>query len=74
MEEIKKHSWFQNVNWDYIYKKMYQPFYVPKIQGDLGLKNFDEEFKQIPLNSLDPESGQGKNFEGFSFETEALQK
>ena len=40
-EEIKQHIWFENVNWEYIYQKKYESFYIPKIKGDLGLKNFD---------------------------------
>lgn len=42
--EIKSHPWFENVNWDYILQKKYESFYIPKIKGDLGLKNFDQEF------------------------------
>lgn len=70
--EVKNHPWFENVNWDYIYHKKYESFYIPKIKGDLGLKNFDAEFREITPVSLEPESGPYKNFEGFSFEAEAL--
>lgn len=40
-DEVENHSWFDNVNWDYIYHKKYESFYIPKIKGDLGLRNFE---------------------------------
>lgn len=45
-EEIKTHKWFENVNWDYIIQKKYESFYIPEVSGDLGLKNFDKEFRE----------------------------
>lgn len=71
-EEVKNHSWFENVNWDYIFNKKYQSFYIPKIKGDLGLKNFDQEFRELTPFSMDPESGPYKNFDGFTYEGDEL--
>lgn len=73
-QEIKDHPWFENVNWDYIYNKKYQSFYVPKIKGDLGLKNFDQEFRELTPFSIDPDSGPYKNFDGFTYEGDEMQK
>ena len=73
-EEVKNQPWFENVNWDYIYHKKYESFYIPKIRGDLGLRNFEPEFREITPISLDPESGPYRNFDGLSFEAEALQR
>lgn len=39
--DVKNHSWFENVNWNYILHKKYESFYIPKIKGDLGLRNFE---------------------------------
>lgn len=73
-EEVKNHSWFENVNWDYIYNKKYESFYIPKIKGDLGLKNFDQEFRELTPFSMDPESGPYKDFEGFTYEGDEIHK
>lgn len=73
-QAIKDHPWFENVNWDYIYHKKYESFYIPKIKGDLGLKNFDQEFRELTPFSVDPDSGPFKNFDGFTYEGDELQK
>lgn len=73
-EEIKNHPWFDKVNWDYVYGKKYEPFYTPKIKGDLGLKYFDAEFTDMTINSLDHEEGPYKKLEGFTFVTDSLVK
>jgi hypothetical protein len=49
IDQLKNHPWFHNVNWDYIYNKRYESLYLPKIKGDLGLGNFDEEFRDLPV-------------------------
>ena len=66
-EDVKSHSWFRNLNWGFLAEKKYEPFFLPKIKGDLGLHNFDPEFTEITINSLDMNSGAGKDFEGFSW-------
>lgn len=48
--------------------------YLPKIKGDLGLSNFDEEFWEITPVSLEGEVGPFKKFEGFSYEADTLSK
>lgn len=74
-EDIKKHSWFENVNWDYIYKKRYEPFFIPKCKGDLGLNNFDAEFTETTIQSLEVnDHGPYKKFEGFSWNPEEIKK
>ncbi len=47
---------------------------MPKIKGDLGLSNFDEEFREITPVSLEGEVGPFKKFEGFSYEAEMFNK
>ena len=74
VQQIKDHVWFQNVNWAYIQSKRYESLYVPKIRGDLGLSNFDEEFRELPAHSFENQAAVYKKFEGFSFEAEALQR
>ena len=47
---------------------------MPKIKGDLGLSNFDEEFREITPVSIEGEVGPFKKFEGFSYEAEMFNK
>lgn len=58
------------MNWEYIYHKRYESFFIPKIKEDLGLKNFDEEFRELTPFSVDPDLGPYKKFEGFTYEGE----
>ena len=69
-----KHPWFDNIHWDYIYHKRYESLYLPKIKGDLGLSNFDEEFREITPVSLEGGVGPFKKVEGFSYEAEMFNK
>jgi serum/glucocorticoid-regulated kinase 2 len=66
-QEIKAHSWFKSINWQFLLEKKYEPFFLPKVSDDLGLHNFDPEFTEITINSLEMNSGVGKDFEGFSW-------
>lgn len=72
--EIKNHPWFSGINWVDIYNKNTKPFYMPIIQKDEGLANFDECFTNMPLNSpqtlFDMELC--KNFEDFTWNEEVV--
>ena len=44
IENIKKHFYFNNVNWeDYRNKKINTPF-IPKLKNEFDLSNFDKQF------------------------------
>ena len=44
IQNIKKHYYFNNVNWDdYKNKKIHPPF-VPKLKNEFDLSNFDKQF------------------------------
>ena len=45
-QEIKNHPWFEGVDWDALLEKRVKPPFVPKIDGDIDVSNFD------PVNSL----------------------
>ncbi|KAM3141821.1 hypothetical protein pb186bvf_006143 [Paramecium bursaria] len=55
-QEIKDHPWFLNVNWDTLLKKAYKPPFVPLIKSDIDVSNFDPEFTDQPVDSVDPNS------------------
>lgn len=52
-EEIKEHPWFAGINWQYILEKKYEAPFVPRINNDMGLNNFDPDFTEIPIHSLE---------------------
>ncbi|KAH7100378.1 hypothetical protein BKA62DRAFT_771645 [Auriculariales sp. MPI-PUGE-AT-0066] len=70
-EEIKRHPFFKDVNWDDILHKRVPPTYFPKITSASDTSNFDQEFtREQP--TLTPVHGQlnardQAEFEGFSW-------
>ncbi|KAI0284016.1 hypothetical protein BGY98DRAFT_1093647 [Russula aff. rugulosa BPL654] len=70
-EEIKKHPFFKDVNFDDIFNKRVPPPYFPTINGSADTSNFDEEFtREQP--TLTPVHGQltardQAEFNGFSW-------
>lgn len=55
VQEVKDHPWFKNINWFYLENKKYEPFFLPKVSGDMGLSNFSAEFTDIPIDSNTPQ-------------------
>ena len=45
-EDIKKHSWFKDIDWEKLYNKKVIPPFKPKVTGDNWMENFDQEFVQ----------------------------
>ncbi|XP_067086871.1 serine/threonine-protein kinase N2-like isoform X1 [Osmerus mordax] len=43
-EEVKKHPFFRNMDWDGLLAKKVRPPFVPTIKGREDVSNFDEEF------------------------------
>uniref|UniRef100_A0A7N8WWS6 protein kinase C n=1 Tax=Mastacembelus armatus TaxID=205130 RepID=A0A7N8WWS6_9TELE len=43
-EEVKKHLFFRNVDWNGLLAKKVKPPFVPTIQGTNDVSNFDDEF------------------------------
>ena len=69
-EEIKEHPFFANVNWKLLKEMKYEAFFKPKVNADLGLHNFDPEFTELPISSLEVAEGLNgsyKKFEDFSW-------
>lgn len=70
VKEIKNHRWFRKINWDDLINKKYQaPSPVIRDQDDL--QHFEDEFKNIPVNSMSMSRGDNSGFtkfEGFSFD------
>lgn len=68
--EVKKHAFFVGVDWGLLYQKKYTPFFIPKVKINNGLDNFDTEFTNMPVCSLEPAEDNANHlirFEGFSW-------
>ena len=52
-EEVKKHQFFSDVNFDNLYHKKYEALNIPKLSTNQGLNNFDKEFTTKSINSFD---------------------
>jgi len=70
-EEIKRHPFFKDVNWDDVINKRIPPPYFPQIKAPGDVSNFDQEFtREKP--TLTPVHGQltqkdQMEFQGFSW-------
>jgi serine/threonine protein kinase len=66
VEELKKHPYFTNIDWDRVYKKEYRPQWIPKFFGELEDQELtkQEQIVSDEEEPLDPET-QGP-FEDFS--------
>jgi hypothetical protein len=43
-DDLKKHPWFNDINWDNLYNKKLDTPFKPKVAGENWQDNFDEEF------------------------------
>ena len=68
--EIKEHAWFSNFDWKSISNKQMNPPFVPQINNDHGLSNFDMKYTQMKIDSF-MEIGNDnlvqKHYDGFSW-------
>merc|ERR1719419_1889832 len=44
VEAVKRHVWFNNIDWVKLFKKEVEPVYKPRVKGDLDVSNFSKEF------------------------------
>ena len=69
VEDIKRHIFFDGVNWQALYDRQIPAPFVPKIEGDLDLGNIDKMFtKERPAET--PEQSmllQKRKFEQFTY-------
>ncbi|CAG9324813.1 SGK2_2 [Blepharisma stoltei] len=75
VKEIKKHPFFQGIDWDALSKKGMPAPFKPKIMSPLDTRNFDSEFtNEPPVDSVTKSSliGTQNNFIGFTYQEESL--
>jgi serum/glucocorticoid-regulated kinase 2 len=51
-DEVKKHKWFANIDWDLLAEKKVTPPFKPTLTGEYDVDNFDQEYtKEDPCGS-----------------------
>lgn len=76
-DEVKNHPFFADIDWDKLAKREIKPPFVPKIRvnkdGALQTNNFDPEFTQMPVFSLENKSKlkEHRKFSGFTYDPAA---
>lgn len=71
-EPIKAHPWFSQIDWSALFRKESHPPFIPNVNRDHGLNNFEEEFKRMPaVDSMGKDSrlggAQSPTYQGFSY-------
>lgn len=46
-EEIQNHAFFKDLSWDDVYHKRYKPAFLPKVENEVDISNFDAEFTSV---------------------------
>ncbi|ELP83542.1 serine/threonine protein kinase, putative [Entamoeba invadens IP1] len=71
--DIKKHPWFEGIDWDKLLAKQLPPPWKPQIQSADDTSHFDEEFVSQNPNTMTPSDTSalsGQEFNGFTFQNE----
>ncbi|CAK71368.1 unnamed protein product (macronuclear) [Paramecium tetraurelia] len=76
--EIKKHPWFKNVDWDMVLQKQVPPVFLPQLNSDDDVQYFDDCFLKEPIfsqtNSLSTDEQMNSPYQGFSYSASPPQK
>jgi serine/threonine protein kinase len=59
IHEIKSHPWFFNLDWDLLLKKELPSPFLPFINGESDVSNFDKEFTECNINSFNESQSLG---------------
>ncbi|KAK9877248.1 hypothetical protein WA026_016990 [Henosepilachna vigintioctopunctata] len=74
-EELKRHPFFKNLDWNKLYRKEIPAPFKPRIRNELDVSNFSEEFTQMPPTDspciVIPD--QERFFRGYSFVAPSVQ-
>ena len=81
-EEIMKHDFFKDIDFDKVLKREYKPPFIPKLDNQEDLRYFDKGFTDEDVESFPDKklivstNGDGKSmsdeFKGFSYQPESL--
>ena len=70
VEKMKSHKFFENINWDKLYRKELEPPFVPVVSSPTSLSYIDPEFTNQGVGTLTPQQGEtipGDAFGGFTY-------
>jgi RAC serine/threonine-protein kinase len=68
--QIKKHPFFQPIDFEKLIKKQIKPPFVPEVRGEDDTSNIDSMFTDEPVSIEEDEpatEGTGQSFEGFTY-------
>lgn len=73
-EEIKRHKYFKEIDFEMVLEKRYKPPFVPKLYSDSDLRYFDVGFTSDNVESLENNTNIKSlgEFEGFSYQPNGL--
>ncbi|MCQ2821506.1 MAG: serine/threonine-protein kinase [archaeon] len=74
-EEIRKHPYFKEVEFEKVFAKAYTPPFVPKLKGETDLKYFDPGFTSEDVDSFKDNTFKNKqnfDFEGFTYQPDDI--
>lgn len=69
-QEVMNHRWFQNIDWDALYRRELKPVFVPSIKNPLDTRYFSEDFTQSSIAespNYEETFASSPTFGGFSF-------
>lgn len=68
-DELQKHPWFKDINWDALYRKEVDPPYKPSVKNAESTEHIDDEFVSIiptvtptPVNAVLTDQTAFENF------------
>ena len=75
-DEIKKHPYFSDIDWNKALNKELVPPFIPKVDDDVDIKYFEKSLKESPVfddnseylvNAEENENDDDDNYDGFTF-------
>lgn len=73
IDDIRKHKFFENVDFDKVLKKEIEPPFIPEIKDEKDLKYFNPKYTQMELQTfpnekiIDDNDKNNSIYEGFSY-------
>ena len=76
-DKIKKHPFFEGINWDEVWNKQIIPPFKPELTDEMDLKYFDTQFTDEPIESFtrNPRSREASyEYKNFTYITDSVKK
>ncbi|KAG0762531.1 hypothetical protein G6F24_006727 [Rhizopus arrhizus] len=70
IDDIKAHSYFDTVDWNFVIERRLRPPYVPVIKDETDISHFDDMFTSMPVRISQSSAMQEQDpFESFDFDS-----